>query len=148
MAVPLATLKLLVGGGYHWAAPRDDVPVPGPEATPEQVVEACLDAVSARDFATANTIDARPDTDLERFSRPTHTTDVQVQDTRVEGERAHVLFTAEFDGGGGTIEDGPWGYYLERGSDGRHITEAGVARRLGSDPRSDACSCPTPSRSR
>ena len=39
-----------------------------------------------------------------------------------------MLFTADFDGGDGTIDDGLWGYYLDRGSDGRwHITDAGVA---------------------
>ena len=42
---------------------------------------------------------------------------------------AHVLFTADFHGGDGSMGEGRdlWGYYLERGSDGRwHITDAGV----------------------
>ncbi len=53
-----------------WSAPRAQVPVPGPQATPEQVVRAYVAAVNARDFTTANAIDARPDSDLGQFSRP------------------------------------------------------------------------------
>ena len=45
---------------------------PGPEATPLQVVCAYMDAVVARDFETANAIDARPG-DLGRFGRPMRT---------------------------------------------------------------------------
>ncbi|ROR90903.1 hypothetical protein EDD33_1752 [Nocardioides aurantiacus] len=117
----------LVVGAFIWSAPRGDVATPGPEATPEQVVRAYIDAVNARDFETANTIDARPG-DLGRFSRPMKTHDVEMGQTLTENGRPHVLFTADFDGGDGTVEDGVWGYYLERGRDGLwHIIDAGVA---------------------
>lgn len=92
------------------------------------MVTAYIKAVNARDFDTANVIDSRPGSDLGRFSRPMETHDVQDIQTFTEGARAHVVFTADFDGGDGTVEDGPWGYYLERGENGLwHITDAGVA---------------------
>lgn len=70
---PVAALGMLVGAAFLWSAPREDVSLPGPDATPEQV------------------------------------------------------FTADFDGGDGTVEDGWWGYVLQRGNDGLwHITDAGV----------------------
>ena len=113
---------------FAWSAPHEDVAVPGSEATPEQVVRAYIDAVNARDFDTANAIDARPDGDLGRFSRPMQSHEVVMGQTFTEGTAAHVLFAADFDGGDGTVEDGWWGYYLERGNDGLwHITDAGVA---------------------
>jgi hypothetical protein len=118
----------LVVGAFVWSAPRDDVPVPGPDATPEQVVRAYIDAVNARDFDTANSIDATPGDDLGRFSRPMQSHDVKMGKTVTEGALAHVLFTADFGGGDGTVEDGLWGYYLERGPDRLwHIIDAGVA---------------------
>lgn len=124
MVVPAA----LVVGAVAWSAPREDVAVPGPEATPEQVVRSYIDAVNARAFETANAIDARPGGDLGRFSRPMRTHEVEIVRTVTEGTTAHVLFTADFEGGDGTVEDGLWGYYLERGDDGLwHITDAGVA---------------------
>ena len=102
------------------------MPVPGPDATPGQVVGAYIDAVNARDFDTANAIDARHG-DLGRFSRPMQTHQVEMGEAVTEGTEAHVLFTADFSGGDGTVEDGSWGYYLERGDDGLwHITDAGV----------------------
>lgn len=126
--VPLGVLGLIVGAASVWAAPREDVAVPGRDATPEQVVIAYIEAVNARDFDTANVIDARPGSDLGRFSRPMRTRLVRMEETVTHGAVAHVLFTADFDGGDGTISDGFWGYYLERGSDGSwHITDAGVA---------------------
>ena len=126
--VLLAAVGLLAAWVHFWAAPREVVAIPGPDATPVQVVTAYLEAVNARDFDTANVIDARPGTDLERFSRPTQTHEVCMLGVRAEGDRVHVRFTADFDGGDATIEDGPWGYYLERRADGLwHITDAGVA---------------------
>ena len=123
-----AVAAALVVGAFVWSAPRDDLPVPGSDATPEQVVRAYIDAVNARDFDTANAIDARPGEDLGRFSRPRQTHDVEMGKTVTEGTQAHVLFNADFDGGDGTVEDGLWGYYLQRGDDGLwHITDAGVA---------------------
>ena len=126
--VPVGVLGLLVGAAFVWAAPREDVAVPGRDATPEQVVIAYIDAVNARDFDTANAIDARPGSDLGRFSRPMRTDLVRVEKTVTHGAAAHVVFTADLDGGDGTVDDGLWGYYLERDSDGRwRITDAGVA---------------------
>ncbi len=102
--------------------------MPGPDSTPEQVIAAYIDAVSARDFETANVIDARPGSDLGRFSRPTRIQEAQGMKTLMEGEQAHVVFNADFDGGDGSVEGGPWGYYLERGNDGSwYIVDAGVA---------------------
>ena len=49
---------------------------------------------------------------------------VATADTRVRGDRAHVLFRADSDGS----DDDWWGYVLERGADGRwYIVGAGVA---------------------
>jgi hypothetical protein len=124
---PVGVAGLLAGGVLLWSAPREDVPVPGPDASPDQVVVAYIDAVNARDFDTANAIDARAGLDLGRFSRPMTTELVRIEETSVAGSRAYVSFTADFDGGDGTVEDGEWGYSLERGSDGLwHITDAGV----------------------
>lgn len=123
----MVVLALMIVAVLVWSAPRDQVAVPGPDATPEQVVIAYIDAVNARDFDTANAIDARPRSDLGRLSRPMQTHHVRALHTVSNGSEAHVLFTADFDGGDGTVEDGQWGYHLERGSDGLwHITDAGV----------------------
>ena len=126
----VAVVGVLVGAALVWSAPREDVAVPGPDATPEQVVTAYLDAVNARDFDTANAIDARPGSDLGRFSRPGRTDHVRMGRTLGGATSAQVVFTADFRGGDGTLEgdDTVWGYLLDRGSDGRwHITDAGVA---------------------
>ena len=128
VAVPLVALLAAVAGTLWWSAPREDVADPGPDATPEQVVLAYIEAVNARDFETANRIDARPGEDHGRFSRPMQTHDVEQLRTLTEGGAAHVVFTADFDNTDGSLEDGPWGYHLERGDDGLwHITDAGVA---------------------
>ena len=127
---PVAVVGSLVGAAFIWSAPREDVAVPGPDATPEQVVTAYIDAVNARDFDTANAIDARPGSDLGRFSRPVRTDHVRMRRTLGGSTSAQVLFTADFHGGDGTLEgdDNLWGYFLDRGSDGLwHITDAGVA---------------------
>jgi hypothetical protein len=126
--VAAAAVAVAVAGVFLWASPRDHVAVPGPDASPEQVVEAYIAAVNARDFDTANAIDARPGSHLGRLSRPMETTDVTGMRTVADQGRAHVVFEADFDGGDGTVEDGWWGYVLERGDDGLwHITDAGVA---------------------
>jgi hypothetical protein len=125
---PVAVAAALIVGAFFWSAPREDVAAPGPGATPEQVVRAYIDAVNARDFDTANTIDARQGEDLGRFSQPMEAHDVEMGDTVTVGSEAHVIFTADFGAGDGTVEDGPWGYYLERGGDGLwRITDAGVS---------------------
>lgn len=127
LAGTLVAVALAVGL-VVWAAPREQVPVPGRDATPEQVVRAYIEAVNARDFDTADAIDARTESHWGRFSRPMQTHAVRKVKSLHEGRAVHVVFTADFDGGDGTVEDGPWGYYLQRGSDGRwHITDAGVA---------------------
>jgi hypothetical protein len=127
LASLVVLLGLTAGAAFAWSAPRTDVALPGPDATPEQVVTAYIEAVNARDFDTSNAIDARPGLDLGRFSRPARTLAVRLEETVVDGFTAHVTLTADFEGGDGTVEDGLWGYYLERGRDGRwHITDAGV----------------------
>jgi len=124
-------LGLLCAAGLAvatWAAPRHHVPLPGPDATPRRVVVAYIDAVNARDFDTANAIDARPGSHLGRYSLPMQTHLVRMGRTTGDATSARVLFTADFSGGDGTVEDGPWGYELQRGADGRwHITDAGVS---------------------
>ena len=45
-----ATIGALVVAAFVCSAPRQDVALPGPYATPEQVVRAYIDAVNARDF--------------------------------------------------------------------------------------------------
>lgn len=114
---------------YVWSAPREDITLPGPDATPEEVVTAYIDAVNARDFDTANAIDSRRSTDLGRFSRPMHTDDVARMKTITDVSGAeHVVFFADFSGGDGTVSDGWWGYLLEQGRDGLwHIVDAGVS---------------------
>ncbi|MBS44278.1 MAG: hypothetical protein CMH83_14165 [Nocardioides sp.] len=115
-----------VAGLLVWSAPREDVRIPGPDATPEAVALAYLDAVAARDFDTAEAI--RPDEHLGRFSRPSTAHHVEIGTVTGDDRHAHVVFTADFSGGDGTIEDGLWGYYLERGGDGSwRIVDAGVA---------------------
>ncbi len=117
----------LVSAFVLWSVPRDQVAVPGPEATPEQVVAAYLAAVNVRDFDTANAIEGRPGQDLAWFSRPMQSRGVKIEKTVKEGSRWHVLFQADFEGGDGTVQDGLWGYYLERDGDGQwQIVDAGV----------------------
>lgn len=105
--------------------------MPGPDATPEQVVRAYIKAVNARDFDTANVLDARPNSDLGRFSRPVQVTGLSDVTTRDDlADRVSVVFKAEFSGTDSSMEDGRqwWGYLLERGADGRwHIVDEGVA---------------------
>lgn len=122
-----AAVPMVAAGVLIWSVPREDVPDPGPEATAEDVVRAYVDAVNARDFDTANAIDARDGQDYGRFSRPMLTHDFELVKTTGDDTRAHVLFTASFEGGDGTIEDGPWGYVLERNDKGLwRIIDAGV----------------------
>ena len=126
-AASAGCVAALAGGIFVWSAPREQVPVPGPDATPEQVVSAYIDAVNARDFDTANAIDARPG-EYGRFSRPLGTHALEVEKAVVHRSRAHVLFMADFDGGEPSMQDGWWGYSLVRGDDGLwHITGEGVA---------------------
>lgn len=100
--------------------PGEDVAAPGPSATPEQVVKAYFDAIDARDFDTANTIDSRPGSDLGRFSRPRRADELRIGESSTNPVgTAYVAFTADFSGGDGSIEDGGWGYFLEQDGNGR-----------------------------
>jgi hypothetical protein len=120
-----AVLALLV---FAWSAPRRHVALPGPDASPVQVVRAYVAAVNARDFETANEIDARHNSDLGRFSRPDRMD--KLGDVSIAEGGKHVVFKADFSGGDGSIPDGRqlWGYVLERGADRRwQIVDAGVA---------------------
>lgn len=127
-ATAAGTAVVLVVGGFVWSAPRVDVPLPGPDATPEQVVRAYVEAVNERDFETANQIDARPGTELYRWSRQPKTRILELGETTLDGERAYVPFTAAVNGGDDTVADGAWAYHLQRGHDGSwHIIDAGVA---------------------
>jgi len=121
VAVPVAYVA--------WSAPRDQVALPGPDATPEQVVRAYVEALDARDFDTVNAIDGRPGSDLDRFDRPGQIHLQEMGDT-FEGDPngTHVMFQADFEGFDISMEDGWWGYYLVRGADGRwEIVDEGVA---------------------
>ncbi|GAB3083848.1 hypothetical protein [Nocardioides zeae] len=113
-----------------WSAPRADIAVPGPDATAEEAVEAYLDAVVARDFATANAIDGRPGDDLGRFSHPTEMHLVAVDGTVSDTCGSKVLFTADVENGDVSMPDGRtfWGICVSRDHDGIwRITDEGVA---------------------
>jgi hypothetical protein len=129
--VVVVALVAVVAGVAWWSAPKEQVAVPTADASPETVVRAYLDAVNARDFDTANEIDARPDSDLGRFSRPVQITELSDVTTRDDTRgRVAVVFTAEFDGTDASMEDGrhSWGYVLDRGPEGGwRIVDAGVA---------------------
>jgi hypothetical protein len=126
----LTLLGIFAFAVWSWSAPRTHVPVPGPNATPEQVVRAYVSAINARDFATANAIDSREHSDLGRFSRPGRMEGMDSVSMGVEGQRTHVVFKANISGGDASMSDGHqwWGYVLERGADGRwFVVDAGVA---------------------
>ncbi|MDF9718062.1 hypothetical protein INN71_13430 [Nocardioides sp. ChNu-153] len=118
------TLAVAAGAVWVVTSPRGDVPLPGPDATPEEVVVAYAEAISARDFATANAIS--PSDDHDRFSWPGSIDIEQLRETRGTPTRPWVFFDADFSGDA-TMQDGLWGYVLERGEDGRwQIVDAGV----------------------
>lgn len=130
--VIVLVVAVLAASIWELSGPRDQIPVPGVNAKPVEVVRAYVDAINARDFDTANAIDARG-SDLGRFSRPGRIEDLHVISVDREGrnrEQVHVLFKADMSGMGPSMENGSqeWGYYLERGDDGRwRIVDAGVA---------------------
>jgi hypothetical protein len=126
-----ATAALVVGlavvGALWWFGPRHQVPVPGPDATPAQVVAAYHEAIEARDFDTANAIDDRPGSTLSRFSLPVTFVNVDDVEARVNGANAYVQFSADVKHNDGSFNDPTvWGYYLERTDGGWHITAEGV----------------------
>lgn len=56
------------------------------------------------------------------------TNDFELVKITGDDTRAHVVFTADFEGGDETVEDGPWGCLLERNDKGLwRIIDAGVA---------------------
>ena len=130
-AVPLLAATGVVvaaAGVLVWSAPRADITDPGPDATPVQVVQAYVAAVAARDFDTANFINARPGSDLGRFSRPMYMDHLKVSGTQIVGREAYVRFTADYHRDNSLTDGQEWGYVLMRGRDEVwHITSAGVA---------------------
>lgn len=65
---------------WAWAPQRADVPDPAPSADPQQVVQTYLDAVSARDFATANALVLAPSLRHGRLDPAPSYHDVLVED--------------------------------------------------------------------
>lgn len=130
LAVPIVFILALIVGGYFVLAPRDHIPLPSETATPEQVVEAYIDAINARDYKTSNAMfPGAAGAPRGLFSGYEHI-DLKSID-RVDGDKidhAWVHFTAEFSGGDGSLNDTTvWGYILDRASDGRWvITSQGV----------------------
>ncbi|HWJ82243.1 MAG TPA: hypothetical protein VNS55_08415 [Nocardioides sp.] len=128
-AIVVGFAAVVAVSGWLLTAPRAEVPVPGPDATPAEVVTAYVDAINARDFDTANAIDGRDGHDLGRFSRAGRMDDLRIISVDRDGRSMHVLFEADFSGMDASMEDvSEWGYYLRRGADGCwHIEDAGVA---------------------
>jgi hypothetical protein len=120
---------LLMWSAYVWSGPRSQVPVPGPQAEPVEVVEAYLTALDQRDFDTVNAIEDMGDEDLGRFSRPVHFSNTNQMHATRDGHGAHVTFLCDISGDASISGDQDWwGFYLERGKGGRwYITDAGVA---------------------
>jgi hypothetical protein len=127
--IGLGVVVWLVGVVLVWALPREQVALPGADATPEQVVTAYLEALNARDFSTSNEIDARSRSDHGLFSLPGRIRLERIDKVFVDGGQAHVTFHADFEGGDGSLSGRQlWGYYLDRDQGGRwQITDAGVA---------------------
>lgn len=123
LVVAVAVVVAAVAAWAVWLwVPAHQIPVPGPDTTPEEVVLAYLDALNGRDRETADAIYPREPL------RSLRADDVEITKVLQEGAQTHVLFTADFSGGDGSLEDGLWGYYLERGPDGRwQIVDSGVA---------------------
>lgn len=76
---------LVVGAGWLWLRPKAHVALPGPSATPGQVVRAYVNALDARDFATSNAMtSAHLDIHNHWWSRPGTIDDLHVS-------RAHLI---------------------------------------------------------
>ncbi len=72
-----------------WAPQHTDVPDPAPSAGPEQVVASYLDAVSARDFGTANSLVLAQRLEYGRLDRAPRYLDVEIGESeQVEGATA------------------------------------------------------------
>lgn len=130
LAVPAALVIALVVGGYFLVAPRDDVAMPSKTATPEQVVEAYIDAINARDYETSNALFPEAAGAPRGLFSGYERIELKSID-RVDGDKtdhAWVYFTADFKGGDGSLRDTDhWGYVLARTSDGHwYIVSQGV----------------------
>ncbi|NNM46596.1 hypothetical protein [Knoellia koreensis] len=142
----VAVVVAVAVGVFLVVRPTADVADPGPSATPEQVVRAYVDAVNARDFATANRIAGVEHMRYSRFDRAGRFDDLTITGadriTRAsDGSRSsgddyaqawHVRFTARQSGHDismgpeGTIQ---WGYVVVRNSGAQpwRIIDAGHA---------------------
>ncbi|XVX20074.1 hypothetical protein ACQP1U_17600 [Actinomycetota bacterium] len=134
LVVALAALAAL----WLWARPRADVPLPGPEATPEQVAAAYVAAVNGRDFDTANAIhvgDRENPWVFGRFERAPRMDNLRIgtpvdEKAGTPAERGHgaadsyaqawnVPVEFDFSGGDASMADGrmTWGFILARKSE-------------------------------
>lgn len=121
--------------GWLWARPSDQVSLPGPEATPAQVVEAYIAALNARDFDTSNAlVDGGGLPTYSRLDRaPTYDDLRIVEVVGGEGrEEAYVRVTFVYDGNGDfSLADGPtdWGYVVRRATpyEAWRVVDAGVS---------------------
>ena len=83
----LTAAAVTVGAAlWAWAPQRADIPDPGPSASPEQVVQVYLEAVSARDFQTANTLVLGQQLRYGRLARAPRYVDLRVEGATA-GER-------------------------------------------------------------
>lgn len=73
VAVPLGAAL------WAWAPQHADIPDPGPSATPEQVVQTYLQAVTVRDFDTANALVLARHLRYGRLDPAPRYTDLQVE---------------------------------------------------------------------
>lgn len=128
LAIPTVVVLLLIGG-YFVLAPHKDIPMPGKRATPAQVVEAYIYALNARDYETSNAIfPTAAHAPRNLLSRWEHIDLKRIENVEGDQKRhAWVHFTADFSGGDGTLQDGLWGYVLQRDPNGYwRITDQGV----------------------
>lgn len=127
----LALVLVLALAGWQWSRPKDDIALPGPDASPAQTVEAYVEALNARDFATANAIlsdeHRQP---WRRFSRSPRLEDLRIGDSirqsagpedgesRADAyeEAVYVQVTYNLHGGDISMPDGPtdWSYVVAR----------------------------------
>ena len=133
----LVTVSVVAGltGGWLWARPHEQVALPGPEATPAEVVEAYVAALNARDFDTSNAlVDGGGLPTYSRLDRAPTYADLRIVEViGGEGrEEAHVRVTFVYDGNGDvSLDDGPtdWGYVLRRATpyEQWRVVDSGVA---------------------
>lgn len=133
----VALLATVPASLWLWARPREHVALPPPGSSPDQVVQAYIEALNARDFATANTLvagGALPT--YGRFDRAPRYTDLRIRYVSGPahgrgGEQYDVSVSFVYDGNGDvSLDAGPndWAYVVERHSPAGpwHITAAGL----------------------